>query len=75
MAIADVNYVNIRSQANTNSKILGKLYSKGTATILEEEEIGLKLNQKRNWVHKSRILITGSKVYEMIEEVKTKRLP
>ena len=74
MAIADVNnYVNIRSQANTNSKILGKLYSKGTATILEEEGDWLKIKSGSVTGYiKAEFLITGSKVYEMIEEVKTK---
>lgn len=36
IAIADVKkYVNIRSEANAESEILGKLYTKGAATVLE----------------------------------------
>ncbi len=36
MAVAQVNdYVNIRSEANADSEVLGKLYNNGVATVLE----------------------------------------
>ncbi len=39
LAFANVsNYVNIRSEANEKSKILGKLYKDSAATILDEED-------------------------------------
>ena len=36
VAIAQVNdYVNVRAEANTESEVLGKLYNKSAATVLE----------------------------------------
>lgn len=41
IAIAQVdNYVNVRSEANTESEVLGKLYNNSAATILETTEDG-----------------------------------
>jgi cell wall-associated NlpC family hydrolase len=71
LAIAQVNdYVNIRSKASEESKILGKLYNNSAATILEE---------KGNWVKvksgsvtgyiKSEYLVTGEKVEELAKTV------
>ena len=41
VAIAQVdNYVNVRSEANTESEVLGKLYDKSAATVLETTEDG-----------------------------------
>lgn len=41
IAIAQVNnYVNVRSEPNTESEILGKLYDKSAATVLETTEGG-----------------------------------
>ena len=43
IAIAQVdNYVNVRSEPNTDSEVLGKLYNNSAATVLEttEDEIG-----------------------------------
>lgn len=74
LAIANVsNYVNIRSEANTNSKIVGKLYSNGTAKILETEGDWLKVESGDVTGYiKSDYMITGSEVYEMVDDVKTK---
>lgn len=79
IAIANVrNYVNIRSEANTNSKVLGKLYSNAVATIISQEDENI---QDGEWVKiksgdvtgyiNSDYLFTGSDVYERIEKVKT----
>lgn len=41
IAIAQVNnYVNVRSEPNTESEVLGKLYDKSAATVLETTENG-----------------------------------
>lgn len=41
IAIAQVNnYVNVRSEPNTESEVLGKLYDKSAATVLETTEDG-----------------------------------
>lgn len=41
VAIAQVdNYVNVRAEANTDSEVLGKLYNKSAATVLETTEDG-----------------------------------
>ena len=41
VAIAQVdNYVNVRAEANTESEVLGKLYNKSAATVLETTEDG-----------------------------------
>lgn len=80
LAIANVNnYVNIRSEANTNSKVLGKLYNNAVATIVSEEDEDI---QDEEWVKinsgdvtgyiNSEYLFTGSDVYERIDEVKAK---
>jgi cell wall-associated NlpC family hydrolase len=45
IAIAQVNnYVNVRSEANTDSEVLGKLYDKSAATVLEVEGDWYKIN-------------------------------
>lgn len=74
LAIANVrNYVNIRSNANTNSKVLGKLYKNGTATILETEGDWLKIKSGNVTGYiKSDYLITGSEVYGLVDKVKTR---
>ena len=79
IAIANVNnYVNIRSKANTNSKVLGKLHSNAVATIISHEN---EVIQDGDWVKvksgdvtgyiSSDYLFTGSDVYERIDSVKT----
>lgn len=41
IAIAQVdNYVNVRSEPNTDSEVLGKLYNNSAATVLETTEDG-----------------------------------
>lgn len=74
LAIANVsNYVNIRSEANTYSKILGKLYSKGTGTILAQEGDWTKIQSGNVTGYiMSKYLHTGSEVYELVDDVKTK---
>jgi cell wall-associated NlpC family hydrolase len=72
LAIANVtNYVNIRSEANTNSKVVGKLYHNGAATILgtKGEWINVKSGNVTGYI-KSDYLLTGNEVYEIAEEVK-----
>ncbi|CRZ33645.1 SH3 domain-containing protein [Herbinix hemicellulosilytica] len=74
LAIANVsNYVNIRSEASTDSKILGKLYNNGTATILgiEGEWLKIKSGDVTGYI-KSEYLITGLQACELADEVKTK---
>jgi cell wall-associated NlpC family hydrolase len=73
LAIANVaNYVNIRSEANTNSKVLGKLYNKGAATILETEGEWLKIKSGDVTGYiMSDYLFTGMDVYELAESAKT----
>lgn len=74
LAIANVsNYVNIRSQASLESGVVGKLYKNGTARILESEGEWLKVESGDVIGYiKSDYLITGTEVYEMAEDVKTK---
>lgn len=74
LAIANVsNYVNIRSEANTNSKVLGKLYNRGTGTILEVEGDWTKI-QSGNVIGYilSEYLYTGGQVYDLAESVKSR---
>lgn len=79
LAIANVrNHVNIRSEANTSSKILGKLHNNAVATIIFRENEN---NQNEEWVKiksgdvtgyiNSNYLFTGNDVYERIDKVKT----
>lgn len=74
MAIANVsNYVNIRSKADINSKVLGKLYKNGTATILDAKKDWLKVKSGDVTGYiKSDYLITGEEAIELADEVKTK---
>lgn len=80
LAIANVNnYVNIRSEANTNSRVVGKLYNDSVATILSSEN---EIIQDKQWIKiKSGnvtgyisldYLFTGSEVYNRIDKVKSK---
>ena len=74
LAIANVsNYVNIRSEANINSKVLGKLYNNGTATIIgsEGEWLKIKSGDVTGYI-KADYMITGKEVYEMADKVKTR---
>ncbi|TAH69825.1 MAG: peptidoglycan endopeptidase [Anaerolineaceae bacterium] len=74
LAIANVtNYVNIRSEANANSKVLGKLYNKGTGTILakEGEWTKIKSGNVTGYIM-SEYLYTGSEVYDLADDVKTR---
>lgn len=74
LAIANVaNYVNIRSEASTESMVLGKLYKNGAATILETEGEWLKIKSGNITGYiMSDYLFTGSKVYELADNVKTR---
>lgn len=74
LAIANVvNYVNIRSEANTNSKVLGKLYKNGAATILETEGEWLKIKSGNVTGYiMSDYLFTGSDAYGLADKVKTR---
>ena len=74
LAIANVaNYVNIRSEANTDSKVLGKLYKNGAATILETQGEWLKIKSGNVTGYiMSDYLFTGSEAYDLAEDVKTR---
>ncbi|NLK99750.1 MAG: SH3 domain-containing protein [Clostridiales bacterium] len=73
LAIANVNnYVNIRSQANTDSKVLGKLYKNGAATVLETEGEWLKIKSGNVTGYiKSDYLLTGIDVYKKADSAKS----
>lgn len=73
LAIANVaNYVNIRSEASTNSKVLGKLYNNGVATILETEGEWLKIKSGNVTGYiMSDYLLKGMDVYGLAEGAKT----
>lgn len=74
LAIVNVtNYVNIRSEASTAGKLVGKLYSNGTCTVLsrEGEWTKVKSGNVTGYIM-SRYLYTGQKVYEMADSIKTK---
>ncbi len=71
LAFAKVNnYVNIRSKANVNSKILGKLYKDSVATILKKEGgwYRVKSGSVTGYI-KGNYLITGKKAEEHSEKV------
>lgn len=75
LAIANVAYyVHIRDEANTDSKVLGKLYHNGAATILETngEWIKVKSGNVTGYI-KSEYLLTGIDSYELADEVKIKQ--
>lgn len=74
LAIANVaNYVNIRSQADITSNVVGKLYSNGAATILEQEGDWVKVQSGNVTGYiMSDYLFTGSEVYEFAEQAKTR---
>lgn len=75
LAIANVaNYVHIRSEANTDSKVVGKLYSNGAATILESNGDWTKVRSGDVTGYiKSDYLHTGLDAYELVDKVKTKQ--
>ncbi|NLJ96111.1 MAG: SH3 domain-containing protein [Clostridiales bacterium] len=80
LAIANVrNYVNIRSKADTNSRVVGKLYNNSVATIISNDS---EIAQNSQWIKiksgnvtgyiNSDYLFTGSEVYNRVEKVKSK---
>ena len=73
LAIANVtNYVNIRSEANTNSKVLGKLYNNAAATILDTEGEWIKIESGNVTGYiMSDYMLTGVDVYELADKAKT----
>lgn len=74
LAIANVaNYVNIRSDANANSKVLGKLYNNGAARILDTKGDWLKIKSGNVTGYiMSEYLLTGTDAYGMAENVKVR---
>lgn len=71
LAFAKVdNYVNIRSEANENSKILGKLYKNNAATILKKEGdwYRVKSGAVTGYI-KAEFLLTGKKAEEFSKKV------
>jgi cell wall-associated NlpC family hydrolase len=71
LAFAKVNnYVNIRSEANEESKILGKLYKDNAATILKKEGewYQVKSGSVTGYI-KAEFLITGKKAEDYSEKV------
>lgn len=67
------SYVNIRSEANEESKILGKLYQNSAATVLDEEHGWYKVKSgKVTGYIKSDYLIIGEKAEKLSKELGTK---
>lgn len=67
------NYVNIRSEADEESKILGKLYQNSAATVLGEENGWYKVKSgKVTGYIKSDYLIIGEKAEKLSKELGTK---
>ncbi len=75
LAVANVNdYVNVRSEANTDSEVVGKLYADGVATILEHTADGwakIQSGDVTGYV-KEEYVTTGEAAKEKAEEVATK---
>ena len=74
IAVSQVSdYVNIREQATTNSKIVGKIYNNCAATILEtvegEEEAGTVSSPERSTAIKSQYFITGQEAETLAESI------
>lgn len=71
LAFAHVtNYVNIRSKANENSKILGKLYNNSAADIMSKKNgwYKIKSGSVTGYI-KAEFLITGDKALQMADSV------
>jgi cell wall-associated NlpC family hydrolase len=71
LAFAQVtNYVNIRSKADEDSEILGKLYHNSAATITSKEDdwYQIKSGSVSGYI-KSEFLLTGTKAVELAESV------
>ncbi len=71
LAFAKVdNYVNIRSEASEDSKILGKLYKNNAATLLNQEEgwYKVKSGSVTGYI-KSEFLLTGDQAEEYSEKI------
>jgi cell wall-associated NlpC family hydrolase len=73
LAFAKVrNYVNIRSKASENSKILGKLYKENAATILKKKDGWYQVTSGAVTGYiKANYLVTGKKAEELAEKVGT----
>ncbi len=75
LAVANVSdYVNVRSEANTDSEVVGKLYADGVATILERTDDGwakIQSGDVTGYV-KEDYVTTGDAAKEKAEEVATK---
>lgn len=73
IAIAQVdNYVNVRSEPNTESEVLGKLYNNSAATVLETTDNGwyrIKSGSVNGYV-KCEYVVTGNE--ELAKQVSTK---
>jgi len=67
------NYVNIRSKASEDSKILGKMYHNSSATILEEagDWYKIKSGSVSGYI-KSEYLITGAKAEALAKSIGTR---
>ncbi len=71
LAFAKVSdYVNIRSKASENSKILGKLYNNSAATVLSKKKGWYKISSGSvNGYIKADFLVTGKKAAKLAETV------
>ncbi|MDO4284794.1 MAG: SH3 domain-containing protein [Eubacteriales bacterium] len=75
LAVATVNdYVNVRSEATTDSDTVGKLYSNGVATVLEKEDNGWLKIESGDVVGyvKEDYVATGDKAAELADAAATK---
>jgi len=71
LAFAKVsNYVNIRSEANENSEILGKLYDNSSATIIEKKDDWYKIQSGsvKGYI-KADFLVTGEDAMKVAQSV------
>lgn len=67
------SYVNIRSKANTNSKVVGKLYNNSAATIVGKDGDWYEITSgKVKGYIKGNYLITGEAVEEIADSIATK---
>ena len=71
LVIADVNeFVNIRSESNTDSEIVGKLYDESVGQFIKEENgwIEIESGNAKGYV-KAEYVVTGEAAIEMAKEV------
>lgn len=74
LVIAQVNsYVNVRSDANENSEVVGKLYDKSVGTFLSEKDGWYEINSGNVTGYvKGEYCVTGKDAVELAKEVGTR---